>query len=371
MLNQTRFLIIRLTSIGDVLHSTPVAQALKTALPDCHITWLVSEVPSGLLSLNPYLDEVYVWPRERWEGYMRHGQFRAAWQLWQKLKLDLEARHFDIVLDIHGLFLTGMIAAASKAPRRIGMSNTRELNWLFMTEIAPGSPQDVHVIQRYLSVLRPLGIVSDHYAMTLPLPAETITFATNFLNSKGVKPKDTIIALNPATTWPAKNWPADYYAAIAKALQPKGHILLCGGPADQALGEYIIKQSGVPIINAVNQTSLLQLAALISHCKVLVTGDTGPLHMAIALNIPTISMFGPTDPKKFGPLTSEHVVLQEQIGCRPCHKTVCPHKHLNCMHSLSPNKVIVAVQALLNKQNASNRRKINFRILPRQLYKMH
>lgn len=350
MLTKTRFLIIRLSSIGDVLHSTPVAQALKTALPNCHITWLVGQVPSDLLSSNPYIDELYIWPRERWENHMRRGQFKEAWQLWKKLQFDLQAKKFHVVLDIHGLFLSGMIAAASKAPRRIGMGNTQELNWLFMNEIAPSLPQEVHVIQRYLSVLKPLGIHSIEYEMTLQLPTEVLTFASNFLRSHGVKEKDTIIALNPGTTWASKNWPTEYYTAVANALQNHGHILLCGGPAEELLGKAIEEQCKVPVINAINQTSLLQLAALISKCNVLVTGDTGPLHMGIALNVPTISLFGPTDPKKFGPLTGEHIVLQESMDCRPCHKKSCPRTHLNCMHSLSPERVITAVQMLLTKK---------------------
>lgn len=350
MLTKARFLIIRLSSIGDVLHSTPVARALKTAWPNCHITWLVGQVPSDLLGSNPYIDELYIWPRERWENHMRRGQFKKAWQLWRSLQCDLQSRNFDVTLDIHGLFLSGMIATASKAPRRIGMGNTQELNWLFMNEIAPSLPQEVHVIERYLSVLKPLGIHSKEYAMTLHLPDEAIAFAKNFLRSHGVAETDTIIALNPGTTWPSKNWPTEYYAIVAKALQNNGHILLCGGPSEQALGESIVTQSNVPVINAINQTSLLQLAALISQCNVLVTGDTGPLHMGIALNIPTVSLFGPTDPQKFGPLTGEYVILQESIDCRPCHKKNCPLTHLKCMHSLYPQRVITAVQTLLTKK---------------------
>lgn len=350
MLTNTRFLIIRLSSIGDVLHATPVAQALKTALPSCHITWLVGQVPSDLLSSNPYIDELYIWPRERWESHMRAGRFQEAWQLWKKLKCDLQAKQFQVVLDIHGLFLSGMIAAASKAPRRIGMGNTQELNWLFMNEIAPSLPQDVHVIQRYLSVLKPLGIHSAAYEMTLQLPKEALTFADNFLHRHGVKETDTIIALNPGTTWASKNWPAEYYTAVANALQTHGHILLCGGPAEEALGKAIEEQCKVPVINAINQTSLLQLAALIAKSNVLVTGDTGPLHMGVALKIPTVSLFGPTNPQKFGPLTGEHIVLEEVMDCRPCHKKSCPRTHLNCMKFLSPERVITAVKTMLTKQ---------------------
>jgi 3-deoxy-D-manno-octulosonic-acid transferase len=185
--------------------------------------------------------------------------------------------------------------------------------------------------------------------MTLHLPNEMITFANNFFASNGITANEPIIALNPATTWPSKNWSAEYYATLAKALQSHGRLLLCGGPADQRLAERIMHQSGVPVINAVGQTNLLQLAALLSRSSVLVTGDTGPLHMAIALDVPTVSLFGPTDPRKFGPLTPGHIVLQEQFNCQPCHKKRCPLSHLNCLQSLSPDRVITAVRTLLTK----------------------
>jgi len=350
MLTNARFLILRLSSIGDVLHATPVAQVLKTTYPHCHITWLVDEVPSAMLKENPYIDDIYIWPRDRWEKHLGRGEWRAARQLWSTLRNYLHAQKFDILLDIHGLFISGLIAKASNIPRRIGMSDTRELNWLFMTEIAPSAPEDIHVIPRYLSILRPLGIHSSHYSMTLRVPDESLTFADEFLNQHGVKPSETLIAINPSTTWPAKNWPAEHYATVAKSLYQKGYrILLCGGPADQALGESIMHQSGVPLINAANKTSLLQLGALLSRCDLLVTGDTGPLHMAIALGIPTVSIFGPTDPKRFGPLTAGHIVLEREMDCRPCHKRTCPLKHLHCMYQLEPMEVIAAVQTVLDK----------------------
>lgn len=341
-MNDKRYAIVRLSSIGDVLHCTPVARNLKQHQPSCHITWVVGQVSAEMVKDNPFIDEVYIWPRERWEKCMRQGKLREAWSIWQQLKSDMAQKHFDIALDIHGLFLSGMVTKALGAPRRIGLSGNKEPNGLFMTEKAPLMPDDVHVIQRYLSILRPLGIDTQDYSMTLCLLDKYKAFAKAFLHEQGVSEKERLIILNPATTWRAKNWPPEYFAEVADALSSEGRIVICGGPADQGIAQQIIELTTAPIINAVGKTSLMEMAALLERASVVIVGDTGPLHMAVAIGTPTVSIFGPTDPARFGPLTPGHIVLTGQAECSPCHKTVCPKKDMRCMHSIKPDVVIKA-----------------------------
>lgn len=347
MYNNQHILIVRLSSIGDVLHCTPVARTLKEAYPTCHLTWVVGQGPAEVLQGNTDIDDLYIWPRERWEKAVRSRRWREAWQLWGELKTGLKARNIDIVLDVHGQFLSGMVAAASGAPRRIGLSHTRELNSLFMTEQAPLTSTDVHVIQYYLSILRPLGLEQTNYHMTLVPTPEAIKFADEFLYSQGIQAGEKIIAINPSTTWPAKNWPPEYFAAAAAKLQANGRILLCGGPGDRALADTIKAAVGAPIIDAVGQTSLQQMAALLARCHALLVGDTGPLHMALALDIPTVSIFGATPPERYGPLTPGHIVLTGKETCPPCHKHNCRHQDLRCLRSVTPDAAVNAIRQLI------------------------
>ena len=342
-----RFLLIRLSSIGDVLHSTPVAQALKQAMPSAHITWVVGENPAGMLQSNPWLDEVYVWPREKWEAYMRQGRLGEAWKLWDQLRRDLRSRNFDVALDIHGLFLSGMVALASGAPRRIGLPNTRELNNWFMTETAQPHRGDKHVIQRYASILRPLGITTTDPTMTLVIDQESELFAKGFLQSQGFVAGQRLIAIVPATTWPSKNWPPDYFATVANYLGQSAVVLLCGSPGDRRIADEVLKQTRVPVIDAVGQTSLIQLAALLAQSTAVITGDTGPLHMAIALGIPSVSIFGPSSPEKFGPLMGPHTALTAASSCLSCFKHQCRQTE-HCMATVSPRDVLQAVKNLLS-----------------------
>lgn len=342
-----RFVIVRLSSIGDVLHCTPVAKALKANFPSCHITWIVGQVACPMVQDNPFLDEIYIWSRERWEKLMRQGKLPEAWSMWRQLKRDMAARSFDVALDVHGLLLSGMVTRATGAPRRIGLSGTKEPNWLFMTERAPSLPGDVHVIQRYLSVLRPLGITSHDYNMTLCVEQEAKQFAHCFFADHNIRQGEKVVVFNPATTWSTKNWPPEFFARVADALASDARIVLCGGPGDMDLASKIIASSTASIINAVGRTSLQQMAGLLARADLVIVGDTGPLHMAVALGIPTVSIFGPTDPAKFGPLTPGHFVLSGQSECMPCYRTRCPQGNMRCMHSVRPDAVIAAARKVL------------------------
>ncbi|MGI6092163.1 MAG: glycosyltransferase family 9 protein [Veillonellaceae bacterium] len=348
MASSKRFVIVRLSSIGDVLHCTPVARALKEKFPTCHITWIVGQVSFPMLEANPYIDEVYIWSRERWEKLMRQGKLTEAWQMWRQLKRDMAEREFDVALDIHGLFLSGLVTKATGAPRRIGLSGNKEPNGLFMTEQVPALPQDVHVIQRYLSILRPFGINTKQYDMTLCLTDAAKNFAAKFLNEHNITPEDKLVIINPATTWLSKNWPAEFFASTADSLAVDAKLILCGGPGDRTLADKVLACTKASIIDAVGKTSLLEMAALLGRANLLIVGDTGPLHMAVALGVPTVSVFGPTDPARFGPLPRGHVVFRSKAGCMPCHKTVCSQKDMRCMRSMRPEIVVSAARRILN-----------------------
>ncbi|XEQ92362.1 Lipopolysaccharide heptosyltransferase 1 [Sporomusa carbonis] len=334
-------LIIRLSSVGDVMHCTPVAGSLKAAWPECKITWLVGEVCADLIKYNPNVDESIVWSRERFEKHLRACEFREALTMWRSLKEVLAARSFYAVLDIHGLFLTGMIARLARTCRRIGMSNARELNPLFMTETA--KPAGQHIIDRYLSVLEPLGITPTQRKMTLVVPAEAQQFAGDFLRNKGVFPNERVAVLVPGTTWPAKNWPPEFFAATAKLLAKDFKIVLCGGRAEADLGRETQARAGVPVVNAIGRTGLLELAGIIEQASVVVAGDTGPLHMAAALGVPTVAIFGPTNPATYAPPGKQNSVLVNRFSCSFCHKYRCPTGKAECMSSVLPEQVVEQV----------------------------
>jgi len=338
-------LIIRLSSIGDVIHCTPVAQALKAAWPNCKVTWLVGEVCADLLTDNPHIDELLIWSRERFEKHLRAYEFTQAYQMWRQLQTDLAATTYDAVLDIQGLFLTGMIARQAKTCRRVGLKDARELNPLFMTETAPALGK--HIIDRYLGVLVPLGITPVSRQMTLTVPIVAKQYAKGCLAEAKVSEQDKLAILVPGTTWKTKNWPPELFAETARLLVPNFKIMLCGSKREQAMGQEIADKAGVPVINTIGKTSLLEMAALLEQATVVIAGDTGPLYMAAALDTPTVTVFGPTNPAMYTPPGSKHAFAVAEQPCSFCHKTKCHTAKNACMSCVRPETVVERVYQVL------------------------
>lgn len=319
-----------------------MARSLKLAWPDCRITWLVSEVSAGMLKNNPYLDELLIWSRERFEQHLSRFEWGKARQSWAELRAMLSGRTFSAVLDIHGLFLTGLIARLPKTSRRIGLSGAREFNSRFMTETA--APLSKHITGRYLGVLAPLGLAdAADPAMTLVVPPAAAESAGNLLWTHGVFPGDRFAVLVPGTTWPTKNWPTRLFGQTARLLAADYKIVLCGSKAEMALGQAIEQVAWAPVVNLVGHTGLLELAGILQRSAAVVSGDTGPLHIAAALAVPTVSIFGPTDPAVFAPLGPRNAVLYQKLSCSFCHKTKCPKGTNACMVSIPAEAVADSV----------------------------
>ncbi len=339
-------LIIRLSSIGDVIHCTPVASSLKAAWPDCKITWLVGEVSAALLKDNPHIDEIIVWSREKFDKNFRDRNFKKALGMWRELQHKLQGRQYYAVLDIHGLFLTGMIARQVNTQRRIGMTGTKELNSLFMTKTC--KPLGKHITDKYLGVLSCLGIQAVDHTMHLVIPKEAKAFAEQFLQKYAILPQEKILVLVLGTTWPTKNWPLAFFIEVVGQLHKDFRIILCGGKAEMELGREVKRKAGASVINAVGLTSLLEMAGIIEIASVVVAGDTGPLHMAGALEVPTVGMFGPTNPATYAPLGGQHAIISSTLPCAYCHKQRCPQGEERCMKSITPEAVIQKIYAVVS-----------------------
>jgi lipopolysaccharide heptosyltransferase I len=337
-------LIIRLSSIGDIIHCTPVASSLKAAWPDCKITWMVGEVSADLLKDNPNIDEILIWSREKFEKHLRAYQFKKALEMWRDLQDKLQGRAFYAVLDIHGLFLTGMIARQAKTEKRIGLKGAKELNSLFMNETAQALGK--HITDKYLGVLAHLGIERVDHRMCLVVSQDARQFVKNFFQEHTVAAQEKILVLVLGTTWATKNWPPAFFIEIIKLLYRDFRIVLCGGKAEVEIGREVETKAGVPIINSIGLTSLLEMAGIIEQASAVVAGDTGPLHMAGALGVPTVGMFGPTDPAIYAPQGEQHATLFSNLPCSYCHKQKCPGGERKCMETITTEAVAQKVYAI-------------------------
>ena len=348
-----RILIVRLSAIGDVLHATSVAHNLKRLCPSCHLTWLASPPASLMLQNNPDIDRLLVWDRRPFDDAARRLDFGTVCQTLKEARELLHQYTFDIALDIQGLFLSGLLTRMSSAPRRIGIHERHEGNFLFMTEMAPDIP-DPHKIHRYMTALYPLGIEASDFQPGLVLRRSDpdILFARKLLSEYDIithNPAKPLLLVNVRTTWPDKNWPPAYFGEALRHLPENIQIVFTGAPADQPYVEEAQKAMGRRAsISLAGKTNLMQLACLFHEADLLLTGDTGPLYIAEAVGLPTLSLWGPTHPKIYGPLTKGHHFIITPNSCRACCKTKCRHKTNACMNAIEPLMVQKKLLSLLS-----------------------
>ena len=344
--DHTRFLVVRLSSIGDVVNATPVAHALKKAWPSCHITWLASPPCNELLRYNSDIDELLIWNRQVFDKAVSGLHLRAARASLQEAKKLFADRYFDIALDIQGLFLTGLLTRMSKAPRRIGIHERHEFNHLFMTEQADDLA-DPNKSRRYLSALAPLGIQETSPELRLPLSSELQAFAPDFLRREGIDPARRILFVNLRTSWPNKNWEPAAFVAALQEVPADVQLVFCGAKGDQPYIDTALSQLGRQAFCIAGKTNLLELAAVFQQGTLLLTGDTGPLHIADGVGLPTLSVWGPTSPVTYGPLAGSHTFVLTPHECHNCGKMSCHRKDNACMQAIAPATVKAQLAVLL------------------------
>jgi lipopolysaccharide heptosyltransferase I len=343
-----RILIIKPSSLGDVIHALPVLKGLRHRYPDARISWLISTACADLLAGHPDLDEIIPFDRKR---YGRIGRdWAVTWEFVHFVR-GLRARGFDLVLDLQGLFRSGFLAWASGARTRLGFAGSREFAWLFYTRriTVPGS--DVHAVDRYYLLAEVLGFADVPITFDLPVDPEARLQVERLLAAQGVDPGRDYVVIAPGTRWETKRWPTEHFVELVRRLSQETGVavVLAGSPDEAALAEGIAAGAGVPVANVAGRTTLPQMVALVDGAAAVVMNDTGPMHLAAALDKPMIALFGPTNPQRTGPYRRGQAVLRADVDCAPCYLkrlADCPYSH-RCMRALPPERVVDRVRLLL------------------------
>jgi len=348
-----------------MLHATPVAKALKRAMPDCEIIWIATPSFAPILEHNPYVDEILLWARDDFEKYARKANASILWNMWWELRRKLLPYKFDLAIDVQGLLISGLVLLASGAKRKLGMANTKELNGLFNRE-KNGEPYR-HVIDRYLNVAHLLGVYSEDRDMVLHLTDTEIAWAKDTIiekltgdkkhvTSRGMdlfskntgRVEKPLVILVPGTSWHSKEWLPTHWRSLIEMIKAEYRIIYIGGQKEVELASQL--PTGEFIYNAVGKTSIRETAALINEANCVISCDTGSLHMAAALKVPTVNIFGPTDPTVWGVLDDIHTTLQDAtLSCLNCRKRRCPKEGHPCMRNITPEMVRVALKERIAK----------------------
>ena len=297
-----RVLLVRLSAVGDCIQTMPLACAVCDAWPEAHLTWVVEKGAALLVANCDAVDRVIVLPK----GFARSARLLLA------LRRELRRDRYDLALDPQGLTKSGLVAWLSGAARRVGFARpqAREINPSFQTELI--NVETRHRITQYLELLRPLGACSRthqiRYGLTITQQAETAI--ADFIAQPALR--GGFVAINPGAGWDSKRWPLERYAEVARDLAARGmrSVVTWGGPEEDAWAKTIVEQSHGAAIQA-PRTSLTELAALLKHARLFVGSDTGPLHMAAALGVRCVALFGASSGIACGPFGPGHVILQD------------------------------------------------------------
>ncbi len=315
----TKIAIVKLSSLGDVIHAIPVARALRRARPGIHLAWIVEAREYALLKDHPDLDTVVPVDTRLWRRLVRRPSgVREVLGKVGRLRGRIRAARFDVALDLQGLIKSGLLTAYTGAPLRIGFTadHCREgLNCLFTNRRVRPPATAVHVVDQNLALLGPLGVAPGPVEFHVPIPARALLRMDDFLGEQGVKSRDLLVAVNPGAGRVSKQWPVAHFRRLVDRLaqEPDVRILVLWGPDEAHMARQIRDGSSVRVILA-PPTDLHELAALLKRSALMVANDTGPLHLAAALGTPSLGLFGPTRAERNGPYGPHGRGLQSPDG---------------------------------------------------------
>jgi len=347
----SRTLIIKPSSMGDIVQALPVLTALKESHPEAHATWLVSRPFAGLLDGHPRLDEMVVFDRHE---FGRIGRSARATAVFIAFLEALRRRRFTTVLDLQGLFRSGFLAAATGAPSRVGFMEAREMAPLFYTDRVTAPPETMHAVDRYLALARHVGLAAPRATDHLPVAPEDRAAVRARLAAEGVAADEPLLVVSAHARWETKQWPPERFAEVIDRLvaEAGARAVLVGSAAAAAVGHEVAQAAKARPVDLTNRTTLKELVALIAAARVLVTNDSGPMHVAAAVGTPVVAIFGPTHPGRTGPRGEGHRVLAERAPCSPCYERRCLYaggpQALCCLKNIAADEVARHVREIWN-----------------------
>jgi len=338
-------LIVKPSSLGDIVHTLPAVQMVRQHFPEALITWVVNDSLASLVALYPGVDEVLPFRRKRW-GRIHH------WHELLGFLGELRQHRIDLAIDFQGLFRSGAIAYASGAPRRIGFQNARECARVFYTERIPVPANLRHALDRNVFLVQSaLGIAADATMPELVRPHDSVKEARRLRRQCQLEGEGPVLAVAPGGRWPSKRWPPRFFAAVLDHLQPLVPGVRCWvlGSRDEAAEATAVIQgcSALRPVSLAGQTDLGTLVEMLRHSDALLTNDSGPMHLAAALNVPTVACFGATDPGLTGPHGEIHTVFRTPCDLSPCMSRECVQKNRQCSDGVPVARVAEALAAKL------------------------
>ncbi len=338
-------LLIRLSSLGDIIHTLPAFAAMREYFPEAKISWLVENQGKDILDFVPGIDRKIVLSSKK-----KRGLSKTFWA--EFLRVVREIRQKDqVVLDFQGLIKSGLFAYLSKSKTRIGFhkKNLREPGAsIFYTEYLDPISEEMHIVSKNLKLLTRIGIQNDTFEFPLQIPEALSTSVLNTVNELGYSGDKRLVLLNVGAAWETKRWFSERWNELIRILNEKNlnlfFLLLWGTETERALAEEVRAKTDSAIVPPL---SLKEVMALVKEADLLISGDTFALQVACALSRPVVGLFGPTTPKRNGPFNDKDRVAFHELECSHCYKRKC--SSLECLKKITPQEVAVLSLQRLEK----------------------
>ncbi|HAJ27274.1 MAG TPA: lipopolysaccharide heptosyltransferase II [Syntrophus sp. (in: bacteria)] len=349
-------LIVKLSAIGDVVHTLPSLAALRHLYPQAHITWVVEEAAADLIKGHPYLDRVLVSRRKYWQEDLKKGNLFENIKEIRLFVAVLRDRNYDLVIDFHGLFKSAVLAWLSGGARKLGFQSMQEGSGLFYTEKIP-EDMGKHAVDRYLDFPAYLGAKSvkmegvNAPEFLIPVNERNVQKVSALLTKSHLDIDEPFVAMNPVALWNTKLWRQDRFAMLADRIAGELNIpvVITGSAQEKPYAEAIIKRvNTAKVVDLAGRTTLKDLACLYRQAALVVTTDSGPMHIAAAAGTPVVALFGPTDPRRTGPYGRGHTVISKTLPCSPCFLKQCRTRE--CMEGITVEDVWEVVKEKLREE---------------------
>ena len=340
-----RILVIKLSSLGDIVHTLPAVSSLRERFPSAHISWLVKTQWNSILEGNLDINEVVSWDK--------------AWGTLPNLVQRLRAKQYDLVIDFQGLFRSGILARLSGASIRLGFAQAREgATWLYTHRVnLPGDKRSswrllaIHAVDRNMALAAYLGADISRPIFHLPALAADRDSISSLLFHKEGQDGAKFLALAPWSRSELKSWPLQRFVQLAEKLMHMRtiRVVLLGGPDDSRAAEQFHFLESQGLINLVGKLSLRQVPELLRHIELLVGNDSSLIHLAAGVGTKVVALFGPTEPQATGPYpVSQHAVCRTALPCSPCGQRTCRNQnYLECLNSISVASLLTTIQTTL------------------------
>jgi len=336
-----KILLIKMERVGDLVLSTPAIRAIKEKFPGSCISLIINPYTKEIIEKDPGLDEVIVYDAKR-----APRSLRAKIQFVRELR----NRGFDLGIDLSTrdfFFLPVWLLYLSKIKITLGLDNLGR-GFLFNIKVKPYS-KPKPLAEEILHILSPLGIATSDIKPKLSFSDADKSYIRRLLNKERIKESDFLTCIHPGGIYETKYWRKDGYSKVTQHLISKygAKVIFVGSQEEKELVDEIIALTNEKPINLVGKTSLGQLMVLISGCHLFIGNNSGPLNIAVGLNIPTISFLGPSIPERWSPQGEKDVVFRKDLPCSPCNFGYCYRKDFACMRDIRPEEVIEAVDRQL------------------------